>query len=286
MKFVVKEVAVLRNGAVLAHHIFTCPMPWSLLTKFDKSCASWLIHNHHGLRWEDGNVPYSMVKRLITSAVLELYIFISFCELYYFESNLIIFFYSISLERRAVRILGRRYALTSTAYKYLDIGISVGPVSSVELLLGDNRGNQMVLAHTTWTALIERRADIERLLQSTAPSSMLIRDLRIELVKIRDANVVKLTLHNNSMYMKSSTVFFLFELEHCVENVYFQLCQNVHGVSEKFKQFVIILRRNCITDKCDAARTLRDVFDKNSIIDCELLAYALDNIVYDATHEK
>ncbi|XP_071579203.1 uncharacterized protein, partial [Temnothorax nylanderi] len=217
---------------------------------------------------------------------IELYIFISFCELYYFESNLIIFFYSISLERRAVRILGRRYALTSTAYKYLDIGISVGPVSSVELLLGDNRGNQMVLAHTTWTALIERRADIERLLQSTAPSSMLIRDLRIELVKIRDANVVKLTLHNNSMYMKSSTVFFLFELEHCVENVYFQLCQNVHGVSEKFKQFVIILRRNCITDKCDAARTLRDVFDKNSIVDCELLAYALDNIVYDATHEK
>ncbi|XP_071576388.1 uncharacterized protein [Temnothorax nylanderi] len=216
----------------------------------------------------------------------------SYIFLYLFANCIILkvislfFFYSISLERRAVRILGRRYALTSTAYKYLDIGISVGPVSSVELLLGDNRGNQMVLAHTTWTALIERRADIERLLQSTAPSSMLIQDLRIELVKIRDANVVKLTLHNNSMYMKSSTVFFLFELEHCVENVYFQLCQNVHGVSEKFKQFVIILRRNCITDKCDAARTLRDVFDKNSIIDCELLAYALDNIVYDATHEK
>ena len=70
MKFVVKEVAVLRKGRILTHHIFTCPMPWNLLTKSDKSCATWLIANHHGLRWEDGNVPYSTVKRLITSAVL------------------------------------------------------------------------------------------------------------------------------------------------------------------------------------------------------------------------
>lgn len=70
MKFVVKEVAVLRKGTVLAHYIFTYPLPWNLLTKSDKSCASWLIANHHGLRWEDGNVPYGMAKRLITSAVL------------------------------------------------------------------------------------------------------------------------------------------------------------------------------------------------------------------------
>ena len=70
MKFVVKEVAVLRNGTILAHYIFTYPMPWNLLTKSDKSCASWLIANHHGLRWEDGNVSYSMAKRLITSAML------------------------------------------------------------------------------------------------------------------------------------------------------------------------------------------------------------------------
>lgn len=173
--------------------------------------------------------------------------------------------------------------MTPTAYKYLDIGISVGPISFVELLLGDNRGNRIMLPHATWTAIIERRADIEQLLQSTTASSISIRDLVMELVKIRDAVVVKLVLHDTCIYMKPSTVLFLFELEHCVEHVYFRLCQNTQGVSDKFKHFVNVLRRNCITDKCDAVKTLHTVCDRNSIIDCELLAYALDNIIYDAS---
>lgn len=69
-RFVVKEVAVLRKGTVLSHYIFASPIPWNLLTKSDKSRASWLIANHHGLLWEDGVVAYSMAKRLITTAVV------------------------------------------------------------------------------------------------------------------------------------------------------------------------------------------------------------------------
>ncbi|KYN21798.1 hypothetical protein ALC57_05824 [Trachymyrmex cornetzi] len=59
-KFIVKEVAVLRGGTILTHYIFSHPMPWHFLTRFDKSCASWLSTYHHGLRWDDGMVPYSM----------------------------------------------------------------------------------------------------------------------------------------------------------------------------------------------------------------------------------
>jgi len=58
-----------------------------------------------------------------------------------------------------------------------------------------------------------------------------------------------------------------------------------HKKTEKFKHFVTILRRNCITDKCDAEKTLRKIYDKESNIECEL-AYASDNIVYDAFHKK
>lgn len=70
-RFIVKEIAVLRKGTVLSHYIFTSPIPWKFLTSSDKSCASWLIAYHHGLRWNDGMIPYSMAKRLITMAVVD-----------------------------------------------------------------------------------------------------------------------------------------------------------------------------------------------------------------------
>jgi len=57
-------------------------------------------------------------------------------------------------------------------------------------------------------------------------------------------------------------------------------------VSEKFKHFVTYLHRNCIINKCDAANILRKIYDTKSNIEYELIAYALDNIVYDAFHEK
>jgi len=50
------------EGSVLSHYIFASPYPWDLLIKSERSCASWLIANHHGLQWEAGMVPYSMAQ--------------------------------------------------------------------------------------------------------------------------------------------------------------------------------------------------------------------------------
>ena len=71
--------------------------------------------------------------------------------------------------------------------------------------------------------------------------------------------------------MKPTTVFFLFELEQCVEHAYYKLSQCTQDVSEKFKYFVSFLRQNCITSKRDTANTLHKIYDKNSIIECELV---------------
>ncbi|KYN36143.1 hypothetical protein ALC56_09518 [Trachymyrmex septentrionalis] len=70
-KFIMKEVTVLKQGTVLTHYIFTSPMPRKFLTRFDRSCAFWLSAYYYGLRWEDGMVPYSDAKHLITVAVFE-----------------------------------------------------------------------------------------------------------------------------------------------------------------------------------------------------------------------
>jgi len=50
----------------------------------------------------------------------------------------------------------RRYALISTAYKYLDIGIAMGSMFYVEIAIGDTRGNRIVLPYVTWTVFDER----------------------------------------------------------------------------------------------------------------------------------
>jgi len=54
---------------------------------------------------------------------------------------------------------------------------------------------------------------------------------------------------------------------------------------EKFKQFITFIQ-NCITNKCDVANISRQIYDKDSNIKCELIAHALNNIVYAALHEK
>ncbi|EFN76164.1 hypothetical protein EAI_04100 [Harpegnathos saltator] len=54
----------------------------------------------------------------------------------------------------AMHILGRRYALTATAYKYLNIGISVGAESIIDIVIDDNRNKQLLLPIKTWNALM------------------------------------------------------------------------------------------------------------------------------------
>ncbi|KYQ50682.1 hypothetical protein ALC60_10225, partial [Trachymyrmex zeteki] len=164
-------------------------------------------------------------------------------------------------------ILRRVFALTPTAYKFLEIGIAAGPMAHVEIAIGDTQGNRIVLPHATWTAFIEKKDDIERLVQSTAPSSLVIQNFVIELVKICDVDTVKLSLCDKCLYLKPSTMFFMFELEQCVEHVYFDLCQCTNSVSDKFKYFITYLRQNCIMNKCDAINILRKIYDKNSHID-------------------
>jgi hypothetical protein len=155
----------------------------------------------------------------------------------------------------------------------------------VELVLGDNRGNQIVLSFDMWKSIMQKRADIERLQSAETP--LWIQDMVFEVVKMSNSQIIKMTLSNNSLYMKPSTLLHLFDFENCIRHMYFWLSENMYSVNEKFKKFATILQHNNITDVCDAAKAIResDAFDSESLIDCELLSSAVNDILHDSCNK-
>jgi len=111
------------------------------------------------------------------------------------------------------------FILTPIANKYLNVGVVVEPVSFVEIVIGNNQSNNIILPRAMWQVIIERRADIERTINFTF---IIIgpRSCDRSHVKIRDVNVIKLILHDTCLYMKLLTVLFMFKLEYCVDNVW------------------------------------------------------------------
>jgi len=43
--------------------------------------------------------------------------------------------------------------LTTTRYKYLEIGVNVGPPSYMEIAIGDYRENELILSLEMWKGL-------------------------------------------------------------------------------------------------------------------------------------
>jgi len=108
----------------------------------------------------------------------------------------------------------------------------------------------------------------------------------VEFCKLYGAHRVKLSLYGKYLYMMLSILFFMLDLEHCVEHVYLGLSQNVYNTSKKFKPFISFTSRMCYyCNKRDAVNILHNICDKSSLIECELVAYALDQIVYHTLHE-
>ncbi|KYN22246.1 hypothetical protein ALC57_05357, partial [Trachymyrmex cornetzi] len=142
----------------------------------------------------------------------------------------------------AVRILGRKCALTRTGYKFLEIGINVGPPSYVEIAIRDNRGNELILSIETWKGLYEQRWNIQNCLRNHCKG--------------------------NSITVGPLTVRF----NKCIELAFDQLVGIVEKVDTKFTRFSNI--SSTVTDAKDIPNVIcaSDYFDKNQLLDCELLA--------------
>ncbi|KYQ58964.1 hypothetical protein ALC60_02027 [Trachymyrmex zeteki] len=74
------------------------------------------------------------------------------------------------------------------------------------------------------------------------------------------------------LMMTESTVLFMFNLDKCIELAFDQLVGIVEKVDTKFTRFSNIA--STVTDAKDVPNVIcaSDYFDKNQLLDCELLA--------------
>ncbi|KAG5344752.1 GVQW3 protein, partial [Acromyrmex charruanus] len=124
-------------------------------------------------------------------------------------------------------------------------GISHGTVISILYeQLGMKKLSRWVPRLLTVDAILTLKKRTDRAIRAVDyPSSLMLQELQIELVKLRDDNV-KLSLYDKCLYiMKPSTVLFMNELEQYAEHVY-------------------------------------KIYDKNSYIECELTVYAVEITLY------
>lgn len=69
--FVIKELAIINHhNYEVEFWVFKPPFEEKNLDPHSRRTAQWLKYNHHGLDWNDGNVDFCKLKRLIRAAVL------------------------------------------------------------------------------------------------------------------------------------------------------------------------------------------------------------------------
>lgn len=175
------------------------------------------------------------------------------------------------------RILSRRYPLTKTGYKYLDVGINIATPSHVEIALIDNRGMEIQFAYNVWKAFLDQRDIIHRYFNNDDESEVYttkkIGHITLSFGKLN--NVLKvLRLETPTVYliMTRNTVYNMIAHEYCVDCIVQSLGDMTNIVDTKLARFREIVNGASDPAAIHVALSESESFDKNDIVDCELLA--------------
>ncbi|KYM76888.1 hypothetical protein ALC53_12777 [Atta colombica] len=153
------------------------------------------------------------------------------------------------MEHRAVRLLSRRYDLTVTDYKYLEIGINVGPPSYVEIALRNHRGHELSLSLETWKGLYEQQWNIYKMLRNEYKDNFIsIEPLTVSVCTLNDATLVRLDSSSVRITMTETTLRHMFEFDGCIDVTFERLARLVDTVNAKYTRFSNIASENAIRD--------------------------------------
>ncbi|KAL6266032.1 hypothetical protein P5V15_002886 [Pogonomyrmex californicus] len=157
--------------------------------------------------------------------------------------------------------MSRRYNLTATGFKFLEIGINVGPPS------------YLILSLETWKGLHEQQWNIYKLLRNNYKDNFIsVGPLTVRVCMMNNVTLVRLESSNVRIMMVESTLRRMFNLAECIDITFNQLDRLVESIDEKYTRFSNIA--SIITNPEEVPYVIRDsdIFDRHQLVDCELLA--------------
>lgn len=163
--------------------------------------------------------------------------------------------------------------MTATEFKFLEIGINVGPPSYVEIVIGDHREKQLILSIETWKGLYEQRHNILRNDSTKDVYNFInVGPLTVRFHTINDTKLVSLESADVRMMMIESTLQRMFDLDPCIDITFDRLARLTGTIDIKYTQFSNIA--STVTNPKELANVIRasDAFNKHQLIDCELVA--------------
>lgn len=179
---------------------------------------------------------------------------------------------------RPLRILGRRYPLTKTAYKHLEVSVNVSRPSFVEIVLGDCHGKEISLTLDMWKELLDLRSTLLSYFRSDErdearpPAPIYIEQLTLRFGKLNNLRILRLETPKVRLAVSKSTVLTILNLELCVNRIVTSLSGLTAHVDNKLTRFLDIAAG--AHDSALIPTMIRDNenFDRNDIVDCELQA--------------
>ncbi|EZA55742.1 hypothetical protein X777_04161 [Ooceraea biroi] len=191
-----------------------------------------------------------------------------------------------NVDIRRMRLLSRKYNLTRTGYKYLELGIGVPPtldMATVHVAMGDTIGKEILLNAEMWKGLVDSRAIVcDYLARANSehgpPPPIRLDDMRVRFATINGQPTIRLDTSSGRLTLSAPTVRYLYVLRHCAKRVIATMASVVGRVEAKLRAFKYAAAS--VEDPSDAPRAIRDSkdFDNDNLLDCELLVVVFGNI--------
>ncbi|XP_029680149.1 uncharacterized protein LOC115245806 [Formica exsecta] len=179
---------------------------------------------------------------------------------------------------RTLRILGRRYPLTKTAYKHLEVSVNVNRPSFVEIVLGDCHGKEISLTPDMWKELLDLRSTLLSYFRSDErdearpPAPIYIEQLTLRFGKLNNLRIFRLETPKVRLAVSKSTILTILNLELCVNRIVTSLSGLTAHVDNKLTHFLDIAAGAHDSALIPAMIRDNENVDHNDLIDCELQA--------------